>query len=132
MALHRATNASLADSDATADQFVVLTALAAHGPMTQSQLAERTFSDSNTISAMLRRLQSQGYVTRKRLPSDGRVRMVSLTRRGQRVQSELSDATESLRRQVEDHVDPARLNDLVSCLNGIASLLESQTPTASI
>jgi DNA-binding MarR family transcriptional regulator len=132
LALHRATNACLADKYATADQFVVLTSLAICGPLTQTELAQRTFSDRNTISAMLDRLQEQGYITRKRHRSDGRVRLVSLTRSGRHMQSELSRATKTLRRRLEGHIASSQLTDLAGCLNGIAILLEGHCQSSRI
>lgn len=124
LALHRATNAFLAESGVAADQFVVLTSLAVHGAMTQTQLAQRTFSDPNAFSAMLSRLHELGYVARKRHQSDGRFRMVSLTRRGRTMQSKMSTVTQALRQRLTSHLESADLHELIDCLNGMADLLE--------
>ncbi len=130
LALHRATSACLAENGVTADQFVVLTSLAIHGPMTQTQLAERTFSDSNTISAMLGRLHGLGYIARKRHRLDGRFRVVSLTQRGRAMQSKFLAATEALRQRLTGHLESTCLHALIDCLNDMADLLENPQPSS--
>src|SRR3954451_5395534 len=85
LALHRRTNAALSESGVTADQFVLLTALAEGDGVTQKDLVGRTGSDPNTMSEMLARLEKKGVVARERHSEDGRARIVTLTRRGRQV-----------------------------------------------
>lgn len=124
MALHRSTNACLGECGVTADQFVVLASLAEHGPMTQTQLSQRTFSDSNTISAMLRRLHGLGCVDRQRHKTDGRSRVVSLTKRGRVVFDKCSEATDEVRQRLTRQLETGNLHEFITCLNGVAELLE--------
>jgi DNA-binding MarR family transcriptional regulator len=65
LALHRRTNAALAEAGLTADQFVLLTALAEEDGVRQSELVGRTGSDPNTKSEMLVRLEKKGLVARE-------------------------------------------------------------------
>ena len=51
--MHRRAGAALGQHDLTADQFVVLTALAESDAVSQAELVRRTASDPNTLSAML-------------------------------------------------------------------------------
>ena len=53
LALHRRTNAWFATHGVTADQFVMLSALADADAVTQQELVRRVGSDPNTVRAML-------------------------------------------------------------------------------
>ncbi len=57
LTMHRRANAEFARFHLTADQFVILTALAAEDGVTQKELVRRTASDANTMSEMLGRLE---------------------------------------------------------------------------
>ena len=59
MALHRQTDAALVRRGLTADQFVVLTALAGGEARTQRELVARTASDPSTFRAMLVLLETR-------------------------------------------------------------------------
>src|SRR5438270_12995598 len=85
LALHRQTNACFAKDGVTADQFVLLSALADADAVTQQELVRRVSSDANTVRAMLLLLEERGLVARQRHPSDGRARRVTLTVKGRRV-----------------------------------------------
>src|SRR5262249_32695658 len=54
--------------------------------ITQRQVVERSYSDANTIAAMLARLEKKKLVRRERHPTDGRARRVGLTSQGRKVQ----------------------------------------------
>src|SRR5438270_7326427 len=85
LALHRQTNACFAEDGVTADQFVLLAALAEAAAVTQQDLVRRVGSDPNTVRAMLLLLEEGGLVSRERHPTDGRARRVTLTGQGRQV-----------------------------------------------
>ena len=72
LALHRQTNDCFAKDGVTADQFVLLAALADADAVTQQELVRRVGSDPNTVRAMLLLLEGRGLVARERHPADGR------------------------------------------------------------
>src|SRR5438046_9920715 len=82
VALHRQTNDCFAKDGVTADQFVLLSALADADAVTQQELVRRVGSDANTVRAMLLLLEGRGLVARERHPADGRARCVTLTGKG--------------------------------------------------
>jgi len=84
LTLHRRTNAQISDSGVTADQFVVLAALAEGRAVSQSELSDRTACDRNTLRAMLLLLEQRGLIERTSDPNDGRVWRVALTASGRR------------------------------------------------
>jgi DNA-binding MarR family transcriptional regulator len=85
LTMHRQADAGFAPYGVTADQFVVLAALIDGTLLTQAEVCRRTYSDPNTIGAMLALMESRGLVRRMRHPTDGRARTVALTRKGKQV-----------------------------------------------
>ncbi|MEG3616149.1 MarR family transcriptional regulator [Isoptericola haloaureus] len=55
---------------------------------TATGLADRLYLDPGTLSPLLKRLETQGLLTRRRSAADGRVVEVHLTARGQALRSE--------------------------------------------
>jgi len=63
----------------TAAQFDVLVQISAHGPLTQSELAEKVTVTQGGISRMLSRLEKEGMIGRKQ---DWKTKTISLTAKG--------------------------------------------------
>ncbi len=82
LTVHRRTNAHFAQFGMTSDQWVVLSLLDEEDGITQRELTERSFSDPNTIAAMLTVLERRGLVRRDPHEKDGRARSVRLTDEG--------------------------------------------------
>src|SRR3954451_9401775 len=97
LALHRQTNACFAHDGVTADQFVILSALADADGVTQQELVRRVGSDPNTVRAILLLLEGRGLVARERHPTDSRARRVTLTAKGRQVFRKLWAQSEPLR-----------------------------------
>ena len=68
--------------------FVGRLAARRHSP---EQLAEELFTDPNTVTAMVVRLEKRGLIRRDVCPEDGRARRVSLTSAGRRLVGRLYD-----------------------------------------
>jgi DNA-binding MarR family transcriptional regulator len=128
LALHRETNACFADEGVTADQFVLLSALADVDAVTQQELVRRISSDPNTVRAMLLLLEGRGLVTRGRHPGDGRARRVTLTPKGRRVFQTLWIKSEPLRARLLGAFRPDEVTALVGLLRRVADVL---APAAS-
>jgi DNA-binding MarR family transcriptional regulator len=126
LALHRRTDALMAQSGVTADQFVVLAALAEGDALTQSDLVSRTCSDPNTLRAMLVLLERRGLIERRPHPTDGRARSVALTRRGRRVFQELWRKSASLRDRLLSALTADESMSLVTRLRQLTASLESE------
>lgn len=120
LTMHRRANAEVARLGLTADQFVILTALAEADGVTQKELARRTASDANTMSEMLGRLERRGLVARKRDVSDGRARRVSLTESGRELRQAAWDGVAAFCEMLAGLVPSADLAALVGHLERIA------------
>jgi DNA-binding MarR family transcriptional regulator len=125
LAMHRRTDSLLSRIGVTADQFVVLAALAEGVALTQSDLVTRTMSDPNTLRAMLVLLERQGLIKRRPHPTDGRARSVSLTRKGKSAFRNLWRAGTPIRQSLLAALTPDEAASLIAQLLRIARVLEN-------
>ena len=123
LALHRQTNACFAEDGVTADQFVLLAALAEADAVSQQELVRRVGSDPNTVRAMLLLLEGRGLVARERHPADGRTRCVTLTAKGRQVFAKLWTKSEPLRARLLTAFRPDELTALVGLLRRVAEVM---------
>jgi DNA-binding MarR family transcriptional regulator len=119
LAMHRQSDASFARHGVTADQFVLLAALASGDTLTQRELAVRTTSDPNTVRAMLVLLEGQGVVARGRHATDARARTVTLTAKGRRVYARLWAAGEPVRERLLAALGPGEPDTLLALLDRV-------------
>lgn len=80
--LGRISKKLLATMGITAEQRMVLRFVGSNGAVSAGELARLLHVDAGTISASLRRLEDQGFVSRTRGEGDGRRVDVELTKRG--------------------------------------------------
>jgi DNA-binding MarR family transcriptional regulator len=132
--MHRRADAHFSQSGVTADQFVLLAALAqlmggdggaaAHG-ITQQELVRRTASDPSTVRAMLVLLEGRRLVARRRHPTDRRARSVTITDKGRRVYQKLWEGSHELRQAVFDACAPTDAVAVVEALHRISQAMSA-------
>jgi DNA-binding MarR family transcriptional regulator len=127
LAMHRRTDACLARSGCTADQFVLLGLLARGEAVTQQELVRRASSDPNTVRAMLVLLEKRGMVAREGHPTDGRARSVSLTGKGRRLHKRLLAGTEPLRKRLRSLFRSEEWEALIEFLSRISRALSARS-----
>ena len=127
LALHRQTNDCFAKNGVTADQFVMLSALADADSVTQQDLVRRVGSDPSTVRAILVLLEGRGLVARERHPADGRARCVTLTPKGRRVFRKLWTKSEPLRARLVGEFRPDEVAALVANLRRVAEVMAATT-----
>jgi DNA-binding MarR family transcriptional regulator len=120
LAMHRRADATLARFGVTADQYVLLAALAEADALTQQDLTHRVSSDASTVRAMLLLLEGHGLVARGPHPSDGRARCVALTPRGRAAFREMREGSEAFRRRLLAAVGPDQADLLLGLLGRVA------------
>lgn len=131
LALHRRSEAAFAPSGVTADQFVLLAALARGGhALTQRELARRMSSDPSTVRAMLVLLERRGLVERDPHPTDARARTVALTAAGKRALGKLWAAGEPIRAEMLGALGPGEAGALVGLLTRVAEALAADAGPA--
>ncbi len=125
LTFHRRGDARIRPFGVTADQFVVLSLLADEDGITQKSIVERTASDPNTITAILRLLEQQGFVERKTHGKDRRARCVFLTPKGRALQQKIADGVEPLLTELWESIDQRLVEDLLSSLDAITHTMKS-------
>lgn len=105
----------------TYTQYVVMMRLWEHSPQTLTTLGEALHLDSGTLSPLLKRLEAQGFVTRRRPPEDERTVELTLTPAGR----DLQDQAQRVQADVEaaTGLDPAALAALREDLHALAARL---------
>jgi len=73
-------------------QYAALHAVASHPGIDQSTLASGIGFDTSTIGGVIDRLQARGWVQRRVLPEDRRVRQLFVTNEGEALLSDVQDA----------------------------------------
>lgn len=79
--------ARLAHLEVTAEQYSVLYVLDEPKGLRQQTIADRLFSDANTIGAVIKRLEEKGWIERAPDPSDRRAMLVRMTVKGTEVRN---------------------------------------------
>jgi MarR family transcriptional regulator, organic hydroperoxide resistance regulator len=85
LAFHRAYKPLFEGLGLTYPQYVALVALNEENDQTVSQLGQKLFLESSTLTPLLKRLEATGHVTRRRDSKDERQVRVSLTAKGRSV-----------------------------------------------
>ncbi|MGO9133512.1 MAG: MarR family winged helix-turn-helix transcriptional regulator [Methylovirgula sp.] len=75
----------------TYPQYLVMVALWETDDQTVGSLGEKLFLESSTLTPLLKRLESVGYLTRSRDPADERQVRVRLTKAGRELQAKARD-----------------------------------------
>lgn len=73
--------------DITYLQYLVLLVLWEKSPLTVSAIGEKLLLDSGTLSPLLKKLESKGFITRQRDAADDRKVIITLTTAGKQLQS---------------------------------------------
>jgi DNA-binding MarR family transcriptional regulator len=85
LAFGRAYRQGLEELGLTYPQWIAIVALWEEDGQTVSALGEKMFLESNTLTPILKKLESMGYLRRQRDPADERQVRVSLTDEGRRL-----------------------------------------------
>lgn len=102
---------------------MVLRDLSLLGPSTQRTLADVEQVTEPTMTVLLEQMQKRGWITRKRDPRNGRVKLVEITAKGTR---ELANAGRVLRERLAAELaglSPAELGAIHAALEPLVALL---------
>lgn len=91
----------LEELNLTYTQYIVMMVLWEQGEMTESELGHVVHLDSGTLAPLLKRLDKQGYIKRRRLDSNERKLCLSLTKEGE----ELKEKALSIPCRMEGCID---------------------------
>src|SRR6187431_3769763 len=82
LAFGRAYRKGLEDLGLTYPQWIAIVALWEQDGQTVSELGEKMFLESNTLTPVLKKLEAMGYLRRQRDPADERQVRINLTKEG--------------------------------------------------
>ena len=85
LAFGRAYRKGLEDLGLTYPQWIAIVALWEQDGQTVSELGEKMFLESNTLTPILKKLEAMGYLRRERNPADERQVRISLTESGRQL-----------------------------------------------
>lgn len=101
----------------TYPQYLVMSALWQNDGQTIGAIAERLALESSTITPLVKRLESAGFVRRERNPQDERQVIVTLTEKGRALHRESKCLSETLlERSGQPAADLIRLNTEIAAL----------------
>lgn len=97
----------------TYPQYLVLMVLWEHGPQPVGDISRRLILNTNTLTPLLKRLEGQGLIRRRRDDSDERKVVVSLTDQGDQLRHKAALIPENLAKGLMDSdFEPASLIEL--------------------
>ena len=95
-AVVRAYRPLLDELDITYLQYIVLMVLWQESSLNVKELGQRLSLDSGTLTPLLKRLDSKGFVERKRSDQDERVRIITITKQGMGLKKKARDIPQKL------------------------------------
>jgi DNA-binding MarR family transcriptional regulator len=110
----------LSELNLTYPQYLVLVVLWEEGPVTVGRLGQRLYLDSGTLSPLLKRLEANGFLERRRSKTDERQVEIVLTDAGRALEERAQCIPEQLFGNTGLSVDDAeQLRDAVRQLNDV-------------
>ena len=80
----------------TYTQYIVFLVLWDCGSITIRELCRKLYLDTGTLTPLLKKMQTEGYVERRRDPEDERVVIVTLTEKGYALKEQVKDVPGSV------------------------------------
>lgn len=115
--------------DITPVQYSLLTALAVRGELEQNTLALEIGMERSSVAEVVPRMQRRGLLTRRRSTEDGRVKLISLTRKGAVLLKRMEAAVQ---RAHERTIDQLRVADRDWFLLQLVRLVEANKEIGSV
>jgi len=111
----------------TYPQYLVLMVLWETDSIVVSEITRRLILNTNTITPLLKRMETQGIITRRRSNEDERKVIVTLTPKGKQLQAEAASIPERLvAGLVSSNIKLEELQQLKNQLNEIIQILANQ------
>ena len=108
----------------TGAQLLVLRMLDAHPAQSLNALAALTFTHQSTVSVVVDRLVSRGFVSRSRSDTDGRRVVLALTAAGRRVLRHAPPPTQMRLITAINGLAPARRRELAAALKAVVETMD--------
>jgi MarR family transcriptional regulator, organic hydroperoxide resistance regulator len=123
-AFNRVYQPLLRDLDLTYPQFIAMILLWEQDGQTVGGLGQKLFLQSNTLTPMLKRLETLGYIKRSRNSADERQVRIHLTETGRNLRPRASDIVRSVRKATG--LEDKQFKELKEGIDTLRAALESQ------
>lgn len=107
----------LDELDLTYTQYISMMVLWEHKEMNVKELGEKIYLDSGTLTPLLKKLESKGYIKRNRSKADERNLMVSITKEGLDLRDKALDVPFKIGGCIK--LEPQKVKELYSTLHMI-------------
>lgn len=94
--------------DITYTQYIVLMVLWEKDHVSVKEIGERLYLDSGTLTPLLNKLLTKGYISKKSLPRDNRELIISLTDKGLELKKEAYEIPPQIAKEVKLSEDEAK------------------------
>jgi DNA-binding MarR family transcriptional regulator len=129
-AMRRALMARLEPAGITYPQFQVLNALCEEENVSQIALADRVNVDKTSLARMLDRMEAAGLISRGEDPEDCRVKRITLTDKGRRLQDRVRPLRDRVLGQVLKGLSEEEVREFKRLLNRVYNNVSRVTGTA--
>jgi MarR family transcriptional regulator, organic hydroperoxide resistance regulator len=123
-AFNRVYQPLLRELDLTYPQFIAMILLWGEDGQTVGELGGKLFLQSNTLTPMLKRLETLGYIKRRRDPADERQVRIHLTEAGWKLRVRASDIVRCVRKATG--LQDKQLKELIDEVDSLRKVLESR------
>lgn len=111
----------------TYPQYLVLLVLWEHNRLTVGEIGERLMLETNTLTPLLQRMESEGLIVRKTGKNDSRQKVIALTPKGKRLEEKAKDIPSCLTANWQsDSLTTGNLIGCASTLDSIIALLKKK------
>ena len=124
-ALRRLLMARIAPLGFTHEQYAVLLCLGEQHAVTQSELSQRSFTNPNTVTDIINRLEADGLVLRVAHERDGRAYRVEITAKGHQIRRRLMGFADEITELVLGDLPVADVQTAMRCLDHVAEVSEN-------
>lgn len=109
----------------TYTQYLVLMLLWEKDNLIISEITDRLYLDTNTVTPLLQRMEKQGLIVRQRSREDSRRRIVSLSERGKRLEEQMKEIPNCLARDIVScGIAPQELQAMVPLLDRLIETIK--------
>ena len=105
--------------DVNKEQFVVLKKLKLDNGITQNELAEKTYRNKSSMTRLLNKMISKGYVVKKQLLTDKRKNGVFITQKGEEILNATLPIIKKMMDLIEENITQNEKQQLINTLKKI-------------
>lgn len=117
--------------DLTYTGYITMLVLWERDGISVKDLSEALYLDSGTLTPLLKKLETKGYITRKRKKNDERVVIVKLTKAGKALKEKAETIPYDLSRSIfPDDIDEEELKQHIDALDEIMKLVAASNSKA--